>query len=64
MSPQGYEPPTEAEWPKEEVTVIKLGSDPQTIGLRKEVTKNGMPYKQTVWLTVVQVRGLTIQTTF
>ncbi len=63
MDPQTYPPPNEHEWAIAEVTVIKLG-DPPIIGLRKDVRKNGVPYTQTVWLTIPQLRGLAIDQTF
>ena len=34
------------------------------IGLKKDVRKNDVPYTQTVWLTVTQLRGLAIEETF
>jgi hypothetical protein len=63
MNRPSYEPPTPAEWAKAVVIVIKEG-EPPIIGLRKNVTKNGVPYSQTVWLTVTQLRGLAIEETF
>jgi hypothetical protein len=45
------------------VTVIRQGTPP-TIGLRKELQKNGVMYVQTVWLTMTQLRGVAIDETF
>ena len=58
-----YPPPTEQEWANADVQVIKLG-DPPIIGLKKDVRKNDVPYTQTVWLTIGQLRGLAIEETF
>lgn len=58
-----YPAPTEQEWAKADVQVIKL-SNPPIIGLRKDVRKNDVPYTQTVWLTIPQLRGLAIEETF
>ena len=63
MNSQTYPPPTEHEWVQAEVQVIKVG-EPPIIGLRKDVRKNGVPYTQTVWLTIPQLRGLAIEETF
>ncbi|MFV0442883.1 MAG: hypothetical protein ACK5Q5_04855 [Planctomycetaceae bacterium] len=57
-----YPPPTEREWAEADAQVIRLG-DARIIGLRKDVTKNGVPYSQTVWLTIGQLRGLAIEET-
>jgi len=61
MSQMSYEPPTPQEWAQTEVIVIKEG---RIIGLRKTLSKNGVPYTQTVWFTVTQLRGLAIEETF
>ena len=58
-----YPPPTEHEWAAADVQVVRL-DDPPIIGLRKDLEKNGVPYRQTVWLTVPQLRGLAIEETF
>ncbi len=55
------DPPTEEEWARADVVVIKR-EDVQIVGLRKELTKDHVPYTQTVWLTFAQLRGLTIDT--
>ena len=56
-----YPPPTEHEWAAADVQVVRR-DDPPIIGLRKDLEKNGIPYTQTVWLTVPQLRGLAIKT--
>ncbi len=58
-----YPPPTETEWAHAEVQVIRLGDSP-IIGLKKDLRKNDVPYTQTVWLTIPQLRGLAIEETF
>ncbi|WP_145201240.1 hypothetical protein [Thalassoglobus polymorphus] len=58
-----YPPPTEQEWAAAEVQVIRIEGSP-IIGLRKDIRKNDVPYVQTVWLTVPQLRGLAIEETF
>lgn len=63
MNHQSYPPPTEQEWAQAEVAVIRQGTPP-IIGLRKQMRKNGVPYSQTVWLTVTQLRALAIEETF
>ena len=50
MDPK-YPPPTEIEWAKAEVQVIRFSNSP-IIGLRKDLEKNNVPYTQTVWLTI------------
>jgi len=59
--PMSYLPPTEAEWALANATVIKVESDPMRIGVRKNVVKNGVPYSQTVWMTIGQFRGICIE---
>lgn len=63
MDSKSFRPPTEQEWAQAEVTVIRTG-EPPIIGLRKELQKDGVPYTQTVWLTIGQLRGLAIEETF
>ena len=58
-----YPPPTEHEWANAEVQVIRI-DQPPIVGLKKDVMKNGVPYSQTVWLTIPQLRGLAIEETF
>lgn len=58
-----YPPPTEHEWANADVQVVKLG-EPPIIGLKKDLRKNDVPYTQTVWLTVTQLRALAIEETF
>ena len=62
MDPK-YPPPTELEWAKVDVQVIRIGNSP-IVGLKKDLRKNDVPYTQTVWLTVPQLRGLAIEETF
>lgn len=62
MDPK-YPPPTEIEWANAEVQVIRFDNSP-IIGLRKDLEKNNVPYTQTVWLTIPQLRGLAIEETF
>lgn len=54
-----YPPPTEQEWAEASVEVIRL-NDERIVGLRKDLEKNGVPYSQTVWLTLTQLRAVAI----
>jgi hypothetical protein len=58
-----YPPPTEHELARANVQVIRL-DQPPIIGLKKDLEKNGVPYSQTVWFTIPQLRGLAIEETF
>jgi hypothetical protein len=60
MKPPSYDPPTQLEWAHANATVIKQDGDPILIGIRKEIEKNGVPYSQTVWMTIGQFRGICI----
>lgn len=62
MDPR-YPAPTESEWASAPVQVIRI-KDSFVIGLRKDLEKNGIPYTQTVWLTIPQLRSLAIEETF
>ncbi len=62
MDPK-YPPPTEIEWANAEIKVIRINDSP-IIGLRKDLRKNDVPYTQTVWMTIPQLRGLAIEETF
>ena len=62
MNPN-YPAPTEIEWASMPIQVIRIENSP-IIGLRKEIEKNNVPYTQTVWLTIPQLRALAIEETF
>ncbi len=52
-------PPTELEWANANVEAIRV-SGARIVGLKKTIERHDTAYSQTVWLTLVQLKGLAI----
>lgn len=54
-----YPEPTRLEWARADAEFIRIDAE-GIVGLRKSLSKNGVPYSQTVWFTFDQLRALGI----